>query len=140
MGKLKYTRMELLMAFWTLFIGLGALVGALMFWSDPTGKTWMMEEILQTLRNRMPFPGIFFSDFIPSGFALLSINGLPQYYAAYLVIRKRPEAPSTVMTCGILLMCWIIAEWCLFGFIGICNAFFTFGFLEAATGLIASRK
>ncbi len=99
-----------------------------------------MDGILAILRQKMPFPGIFFQDLIPSGFVLLAVNGLPQFHAAFLALRERPSAPHAVTASGIILTCWIILEWCLLGFVGICNVYFVLGVLEAATGLIQGRK
>lgn len=125
--------------FWPLFIGIGALIGTLMFWIDPTGKMWKLDNVLEMLQDKMPFSDIFFRNFIPSGFVLLAVNGFTQYIAVYLVFKKRKAAPYAIMVCGIILMCWITVEWCLFGFYGICNAYFTFGLLEAVTGYVALK-
>ncbi len=42
--------------FWTLFIGLGAVWGAMMMWIDPTGVMWGMDLMLELLRAKMPWP------------------------------------------------------------------------------------
>lgn len=49
--------------FWTLFIGIGAVWGALMMWISPSGKMWGMEPILQFLQV-LPFNEILFRNFI----------------------------------------------------------------------------
>jgi len=125
------------MKFWTLFIGVGALVGALMMWIDPTGVIWMLDPVLEMLRAKMPWPDIFFKNFIPSSFVLLAVNGFTQYTAAYLLFKKHKMATIVTLICGIILMCWIVLEWCIFGFYGICNAYFVFGLLETATAATA---
>lgn len=127
------------MKFWTLFIGIGALVGAMMMWIDPSGKMWMLDVVLEMLRDKMPWPDIFFRNFIPSSFVLLTVNGFTQYIAFGLLLKKHRWAPLAVLACGIILMLWIILEWCIFGFFGICNAYFTFGVLEALTAILAIR-
>ena len=68
----------------TLFIGIGAVGGATMMWADPSGVSWGGEPMLDLLRAKMPWPDVFFKDFIPSGFALLCVNGIPQFIAAIL--------------------------------------------------------
>ena len=95
----------------TLFIGIGTVVGATMMWVDPTGKMWGMEPLLEMLRAKMPWPEIFFKDFIPSGFVLLAVNGLPQFLAAIMLIKRHRFAPYVVIACGIILMLWIVLEW-----------------------------
>ena len=66
--------------FWTLFIGLGAVWGAMMMWIDPTGVMWGMDLMLELLRAKMPWPDIFFRNFIPSSFVLLIVNGMTTFY------------------------------------------------------------
>ena len=114
----------------TLFIAFGAVVGALMMWTDPMGKTWGGEALLQILQVKMPWPDVFFKDFIPSGFVLLVVNGFTQFVAAYWLIRKHRLAPLAVRFCGITLIAWIALEWWVFGFNAISNTFFLLGFLE----------
>ena len=73
--------------FLTLFIGIGAVAGAAMMWIDPTGAMWGGEPLLEMLRAKMPWPDVFFRNFIPSGFVLLFLNGLTQFAAAYLLFK-----------------------------------------------------
>jgi len=119
------------MKFWTLFIGIGAVWGAMMMWIDPTGKMWGMEPLLPMLQSKMPWPEIFFRNFIPSGFALLIINGLTQLFAYYLLRKKHRFANFAVLLCGVILMLWIALEWWIFGFNWLSNVYFVFGILEA---------
>ena len=67
--------------------------------------------MLDLLRAKMPWPDLLFKDFIPSGFALLAVNGLPQLLAALMLFKKHPWACQVTLGCGILLMLWIVLEW-----------------------------
>ena len=125
--------------FWTLFIGIGAVCGAMMMWIDPTGVMWGMDPMLDMLRAKMPWPDIFFRDFIPSGFVLLAVNGLPQFLAAWMLFKKHRLAQPAVLACGIILMLWIILEWWIWGFNAICNAYFSFGLIEAVLAIIGLK-
>lgn len=129
--------LNIMMKFWTLFIGIGALVGALMMWTDPSGKMWMMDPLLDMLRSKLPWFAAFFKNFVPSGFVLLAVNGITQYIAAWLLFRKHRLAAPATLICGVILMLWIALEWYIFGFYAICNVNFTFGLLEALTALCA---
>ena len=93
----------------TLFIGIGAVVGAVMMWVDPTGVAWGGEPLLELLRAKMPWPDVFFRNFIPSGIVLLAVNGLTQFVAAYLLFKNHPLAYWAVLVCGIILMLWIVS-------------------------------
>ena len=120
----------------TLFIAFGAIGGAIMMRVDPSGEGWGGAPLLDLLRAKMPWPDIFFKDFIPSGYVLLAVNGLPQLLAALLLIKKRYRvAPWVVLACGIILMLWIVLEWWVWGFNPICNLYFVFGLLEAAAAI-----
>ena len=117
--------------FLTLFIAIGAVAGAVMMWIDPTGAMWGGEPLLELLRAKMPWPDVFFRNFIPSGFVLLALNGLPQFAAACLLFKKRPLAQWTVLACGIILMLWIVLEWWVWGFNIMSNIYFVLGLVEA---------
>ena len=124
----------------TLFIAIGAVWGTMMMFIDPTGAMWGMESMLDTLRAKMPWPEIFFRDFRPSGIVLFLVNGATQFVAAYLLFKQHRLAQPAVLACGIILMLWISLEWWIFGFYAICNAYFSFGLIEAILALIGISK
>ncbi len=126
--------------FLTLFIGIGAVMGAAMMWIDPSGQMWGMDPLLEMLRAKMPWPDVFFKDFIPSGFVLLAVNGLTQFAAAYLLFKKHRLAPYAVLACGIILMLWIVLEWWVWGFNAMSNIYFVFGLVEVIAAVISLRK
>ena len=126
--------------FLTLFIGIGAVMGAAMMWIDPSGQMWGMDPLLEMLRAKMPWPDVFFKDFIPSGFVLLFLNGFTQFAAAFLLFKKHPLAYWAVLACGIILMLWIVLEWWVWGFNAMSNIYFVFGLIEVVTAVISLRK
>ena len=71
----------------TLFIGIGAVGGAVMMWIDPMGVMWGGEPLLELLRAKMPWPDIFFNTFIPSSFVLLILNVVFLTAATWRVFR-----------------------------------------------------
>ena len=124
----------------TLFIGIGAVMGAAMMWIDPSGQMWGMEPLLDMLRAKMPWPDVFFKNFIPSGFVLLFLNGFTQFVAAFLLFKKYPLAYWAVLACGIILMLWIVLEWWVWGFNFMSNIYFVFGLVEAVAAVVSLRK
>ena len=120
----------------TLFIGIGAVAGAVMMWIDPIGTTWGGEPLLEMLRAKMPWSDVFFKNFIPSGFVLLFLNGITQLVAAYLLFKKHHLAQYAVLVCGIILMFWIILEWWVWGFNALSNIYFVLGLVETITAVI----
>ena len=124
----------------TLFIGIGAVMGAAMMWIDPSGQMWGMEPLLEMLRAKMPWPDVFFKNFIPSGFVLLILNGITQFAAAFLLFKKHPLAYWAVLACGIILMLWIVLEWWVWGFNFMSNIYFLFGLTEVVAAVISMRK
>ena len=118
-----------------LFIGVGAVAGAVMMWIDPTGATWGSEPLLEMLRAKMPWSDLFFKDFIPSGLVLLGLNGITQFVAAYLLFKKHRLAQKAVLACGIILMLWIVLEWWVWGFNALSNIYFVLGLVEVAMAI-----
>ena len=132
--------MKTLQKILTLFIGIGAVAGAVMMWIDPSGVSWGGEPLLIMLRDKMPWPDVFFKNFIPSGFALLFVNGITQLIAAYLLFKKHRLAPYAVLACGIILMLWIVLEWWVWGFNALSNIYFVLGLVEVVVAVFCLRK
>ena len=132
--------MRLFLKILTLFIAVGAVGGAVMMWMDPSGISWGGEPMLNILRAKMPWPDIFFKDFIPSGFALLAVNGLTQLLAALMLFKKHRLAYWACLACGIILMLWIVLEWWVWGFVALSNIYFVLGLVEAVAALIMIRR
>ena len=124
----------------TLFIGIGAVAGAAMMWIDPSGAKFGMDPLLVLLREKMPWPDLFFRNFIPSGFVLLTLNGLTQFAAAYLLFKRHPLAQWAVLVCGIILILWIVLEWWVWGFNAISNLYFVLGLVEAVVAIVSLRN
>ena len=92
--------MKLFLKILTIFIAVGAVGGAVMMWMDPTGVSWGGEPMLDLLRAKMPWPDVLFKNFIPSGFALLAVNGLPQLLAALMLFKNHRCAYWACLACG----------------------------------------
>jgi hypothetical protein len=132
--------MKLFLKILTLFIAVGAVCGAVMMWIDPSGVSWGGDPMLDILRAKLPWPDIFFKDFIPSGFALLAVNGLTQLLAALMLFKKHRLAYWACLACGIILMLWIVLEWWVWGFVALSNIYFVLGLVEAVAALIKIRR
>ena len=77
----RYQTARRILIFWTLFIGIGAVGGALMMLLDPSGKSLGMDAVLPYFQV-LPFADVVFQDFTFSGWALLIVNGLTNLTAA----------------------------------------------------------
>ena len=128
--------MKTLQKILTLFIGIGAVAGAVMMWIDPTGATWGGEPLLEMLRAKMPWPDVFFKNFVPSGFVLLAVNGLTQFVAAILLFKKHRLAQHAALAGGIILILWIVLEWWVWGFNALSNIYFVLGLVETITAVV----
>ncbi len=124
----------------TLFIAVGAIGGAVMMWMDPSGVSWGGEPMLDLLRAKMPWPDVLFKNFIPSGFALLAVNGLPQILAALMLFKKHPWAYWACLACGVILMLWIVLEWWIWGFVALSNVYFVLGLVETIVAAICLKQ
>lgn len=79
--KSRFCTARRILLFWTLFIGLGAVAGALAMLLDPSGKSMGMDAMLPYFQV-LPFADVVFQDFTFSGWALLIVNGLTNLTAA----------------------------------------------------------
>lgn len=96
--------------------------------------------MLDLLRAKMPWPDIFIKDFIPSGYVLLAVNGLPQLLAAVMLFKDHRLAYPACFACGIILMLWIALEWYIWGFVALSNIFFVLGIVEVVCAAICLKK
>ncbi len=125
-----------LLIFWTLFIGIGAVAGAVGMLSDPSGKAMGMDAMLPYFQV-LPFADILFRDLTFSGFALLIVNGLTNLTAAVLLFLKRKSGIVLGGIFGVTLMLWICIQFYMFPFNFMSTIYFIFGFCQAATGYAA---
>lgn len=134
--KSRYAAAGKQLIFWTLFIGIGAVGGAVAMLCDPTGKTVGMDGMLPYFQ-KLPFADILFRDLVFPGIALLLVNGLTNLTAATLLIMKKRIGAVLGMTFGITLMLWICIQFYMFPPNFMSTIYFVFGFVQAATGYAA---
>ncbi len=125
-----------LLIFWTLFIGIGAVAGALGMLIDPTGKSMGMDKMLPYFQV-LPFAEVVFRDFTFSGWALLIVNGLTNLTAAALLFTKKRGGVILGGIFGVTLMLWICIQFYMFPFNFMSTAYFVFGLAQAITGYAA---
>ena len=106
-SRLKPTRTTLL--FWCLFIGIGAVVGAVCMFIKPDGSLLQMQNMLPYFK-KLPLADILYQNYIFPGVALLIINGLTNLTAAVLLFRKKPLGIRPGMFFGVTLMLWICIQ------------------------------
>ena len=92
--------------FWTLFVGIGAVAGALGMLIDPTGKAMGMDAMLPYFQ-KLPFSQVLFQSFTFSGIALLIVNGITNLTAAGLLLAKKKSGVFLGGLFGVTLMLWI---------------------------------
>ena len=136
MTKSRYAPTRRALLFWTLFIGVGAVGGALMMLLDPSGKTMGMDAMLPYFQV-LPFADAVFQDFTFSGWALLIVNGLTNLTAAGLLLAKKPAGVVLGGVFGVTLMLWICIQFYMFPPNFMSTSYFIFGLIQAATGYMA---
>lgn len=132
--QLKGARTALLV--WCLFIGIGACAGATGMLSSPDGSALGMQGMLPYFQV-LPFAEYLFQDFIFSGFALLTVNGLTNLTASVFIILKKKTGLILGTLFGITLMMWIIIQFIIFPLNFMSTIYFFFGLFQALTGYIA---
>lgn len=125
--------------FWTLFIGIGALWGAIMMWTiaDKVG----MGPLLDQMRANLPLADVFFTSFAWPGVFLLVIIGVPNLVGTLLVWRRHHLAPAWCVTCGVVLMAWVLMEmlWAFEPNV-LSEIYLVFGLAQAAMALVWARS
>lgn len=134
--KSKYVYARRALIFWTLFIGIGAVGGALCMLIDPSGKALGMDAMLPYFK-KLPFADVLFTDFTFSGCALLIVNGLTNLVAFGLLLGNKKLGVILGGVFGITLMLWICIQFYVLPANFMSIAYFIFGFIQAVTGYLA---
>lgn len=134
--KSRYKITKLVLIFWTFFIGIGAVGGALCMIIDPSGKALGMDALLPFFQV-LPFADNLFQNFTFSGWALLIVNGITNLTAAVLLIKNKKLGIVLGGVFGFTLMLWICIQFYMFPFNFLSTIYFIFGFCQAVTGYMA---
>lgn len=119
--------------FWALFIGVGAVGGALMMWIG--ADVFGMNPLLDLMRIHLPLADVFFTSFTWPGVFLFAIIGLPNLTGAALVLRRHQFAPVAATLCGIILVGWIMLQlFVVFSLNPMSIAYGLFGVAQAVMG------
>lgn len=122
--------------FWCLFIGLGAVAGAVGMLSAPDGSALGMGAMLPFFQV-LPFADRLFQDFTFSGWALLIVNGLTNLTAASLLLARKKSGVTLGGLFGVTLMLWICIQFVIFPLNFMSTLYFVFGLAQACTGYAA---
>lgn len=135
-NKSRYKTTRGFLIFWTLFIGIGAVAGAIGMLVDPSGKAMGMDAMLPYFQV-FPFADILFCDLTFSGIALLTVNGVTNITAAIFLLLNKKTGIVLGGIFGITLMLWICIQFYMFPLNFMSTAYFIFGAIQAATGYMA---
>lgn len=132
---MRYKRVKRILEFWCLFIGIGAIHGAINMLVDPTGKSLGMDGMLKYF-SVLPFSDVLFQDYTFSGISLLIVNGITNLTAYMLLLKNKKIGVVLGMTFGITLMLWITIQFIIFPMNILSTMFFIFGLLQFIAGCI----
>lgn len=121
--------------FWTLFIGIGAVGGAVAMFIDPLGKTTGMSALLPFFQV-LPFADRLFKNLIFPGIALLIVNGLTNLTAAALLFGRKKIGEILGGIFGVTLMLWITIQFVILPPNFMSSIYFVFGIAQAITGAL----
>lgn len=130
----RYRKARIALLFWTLFIGLGAVCGALMMFIEPLGKTTGMDCLLPYFQV-LPFADKLFQNLIFSGVALLIVNGITNLIAAALLFLKKKSGIICGTVFGFTLMLWIIIQFVILPANFMSTMYFFFGLFQLIAGI-----
>lgn len=134
--KSRYRIARRFLIFWTLFIGIGAVGGAVMMLTDTSGRSMGMNAMLPYFQ-KLPFAEYVFQDFLFSGIALLIVNGITNLTAVFLLFKNKKAGIYCGGIFGVTLMLWICIQFYMFPPNFMSTIYFIFGFLQAVTGYAA---
>ena len=132
----RYRPTKRALLFWTIFIGIGAVLGGTCMLIKPSGEILGMEEMLPYFQI-LPFSDVLFTNFTFSGIALLLVNGLTNIIATILILMNKKVGIILGGIFGITLMLWICIQFYIFPFNFMSTIYFIFGFIQAITGFMA---
>lgn len=127
------------LVFLSIFIGVGALVGAGMMLCDPSGKLIGLHLMLPYFQA-LPFADCLFRDFTFPAIALLIVNGLTNGVALTLLLRRHRHAIIAALFCGIILMLWISVQFYILPANPMSTAFFIIGAIQAVCAFWEHRR
>lgn len=136
MNRSRFQTARRFLIFWTLFIGLGAVGGALMMLLDPSGRAMGMDAMLPYFQV-LPFADVLFQDLTFSGIALLIVNGWTNLTAAVLLLLRKRSGILLGGIFGVTLMLWICIQFYMFPSNFMSTSYFLFGLAQAVTGYAA---
>ena len=125
-----------LLLVWTIFIGIGALVGGTCMLIKPDGSLLHMENMLPYF-SVLPFSDVLFQDYVFSGIMLIIVNGLTNITAFVLVLLKKRIGYILGTIFGFTLMLWIIIQFVIFPPNLLDTFYFIFGCLQLVCGYVA---
>lgn len=134
--KSRFQSARRVLIFWTLFIAVGAVAGAVGMLMDPSGKAMDMDAMLPYFQV-LPFADVVFRDYTFSGFALLIVNGLTNLTAAGFLFAKKKIGAILGGVFGVTLMLWICIQFYIFPLNFMSTIFFVCGLCQAVTGYAA---
>lgn len=130
---MRYKITKKILIFWCLFIGIGALLGSICMFIDPTGKLLQMENLLPYFKV-LPFSDILFKNYIFPGISLLIINGISNLTAVYFLIKNKKLGIILGTIFGFTLMLWITIQFIILPTNALSISFFIFGLIQLVTG------
>ncbi|MDD3338184.1 MAG: hypothetical protein PHS82_04930 [Lachnospiraceae bacterium] len=124
-----------IMIFWTLFIGIGAVAGAVGMLVAPDGSAMGMQALLPYFQV-LPFSDVLFQNFIFPGISLFIVNGISNLTAFYLIMRNKRIGAYLGCAFGVTLMLWIIIQFVIFPPNFMSTIYFIFGLLQFICGIV----
>lgn len=128
--------LKIILLFWTIFIGLGALLGSTCMFIDKTGKIMQMDTLLPYFQV-LPLAQYLYQDYIFPGIALLIVNGISNIVATIFILLNKKVGYILGTIFGFTLMLWITIQFVIFPVNFLSTTYFIFGLLQLITGIVS---
>lgn len=131
----RYKRARVFLLIESMFIGLGAIFGAIVMWIDASGTETSMHGLLEGLQ-KLPGKERLYQNLLFPGIALFCINGIPQIVCFFLLLKNKKSGAILSYILGIILMMWISIQFFIYPMNVLSISYFIFGLLEFIIGWI----
>jgi len=118
---------------------MGAVYGGVTMLIDPSGRMLGVESLLPMFQ-KLPFANELFRNFIFPGVALLCVNGVTNFAALLMLVRRHKFALHAGVVCGALLVGWIGMQLCILPLNPMSTAFLLLGAAETSTACLLLKK
>lgn len=103
---------------------------------DPEGIETGTRPLMEMMAEAFPFASCLFRSVLPSAFALLMVNGVPNCISAWLLHAGNKYGRVSSLLCGVILILWTSVEIYAWGVNGLSVLYGIIGLIQILLFLV----